>query len=97
MILRPPCFVKGVFIFRRGGRAVYSALRPRDPPAPVRAAKTGESRLDIRRGIGYNNPRHEGNGLTSKGGDNVTVLETLALLNLIAVVVFGVISVMAKK
>ena len=32
-----------------------------------------------------------------KGGDNVTVLETLALLNLIAVVIFGVINVMAKK
>ena len=32
-----------------------------------------------------------------KGGDNVTVLEILALLNLIAVVVFGVINVMTKK
>lgn len=31
------------------------------------------------------------------GGDNVTVLETLALLNLIAVVVFGVINVTKKK
>ena len=31
------------------------------------------------------------------GGDNVTVLETLALLNLLAVVIFGVISAMTKK
>ena len=32
-----------------------------------------------------------------KGGDNVTVLETLALLNLIAVVIFGVIQAITKK
>ncbi len=31
------------------------------------------------------------------GGDNVTVLETLALLNLLAVVIFGVINVTKKK
>ena len=31
------------------------------------------------------------------GGDSVTVLETLALLNLIAVVVFGVINVTTKR
>ena len=31
------------------------------------------------------------------GGDDVTVLETLALLNLLAVVIFGVISTMTKK
>ena len=31
------------------------------------------------------------------GGDDVTVLETLALLNLLAVVIFGVISAMTKK
>ena len=35
--------------------------------------------------------------LLYKGGDNVTVLETLALLNLLAVVIFGVISAMTKK
>jgi hypothetical protein len=31
------------------------------------------------------------------GGDGVTVLETLALLNLLAVVIFGVINVTKKK
>lgn len=31
------------------------------------------------------------------GGDNVTVLETLALLNLLAVVIFGVINTMTKR
>lgn len=31
------------------------------------------------------------------GGDKVTVLETLALLNLIAVVIFGVINITTKK
>ena len=31
------------------------------------------------------------------GGDSVTVLETLALLNLLAVVIFGVINVTKKK
>ena len=32
-----------------------------------------------------------------KGGDNMTVLEVLALMNLIAVVIFGVIHVVTKK
>jgi len=32
-----------------------------------------------------------------KGGDNVTVLEILALLNLLAVVIFGVIDITKKK
>ena len=32
-----------------------------------------------------------------KGGDNMTVLEVLALLNLLAVVIFGVINVTKKK
>ena len=32
-----------------------------------------------------------------KGGDNVTVLECIALLNLIAVVIFGVINTITKK
>ena len=34
---------------------------------------------------------------TYEGGDNVTILEVLALLNLIAVVVFGVINASTKK
>ncbi len=42
--------------------------------------------------------KQEGNGSTSllKGGDNMTVLEVLGLLNLLAVVIFGVISVTKK-
>lgn len=32
-----------------------------------------------------------------KGGDNMTVLEALALLNLLAVVIFGVIDITKKK
>ena len=35
--------------------------------------------------------------LLYKGGDSVTVLETIALPNLLAVVVFCVISAMTKK
>ena len=34
---------------------------------------------------------------TSEGGDNMTVLEILSLLNLLAVVIFGVINVTKKK
>lgn len=32
-----------------------------------------------------------------KGGDNMTTLEVLALLNLLVVVIFGIIDVMMKK
>ena len=32
-----------------------------------------------------------------KGGDNMTTLEVLALLNLLVVVIFGVIDIMMKK
>lgn len=41
----------------------------------------------------------EGNGKASyiRGGDNMTVLEVLSLLNLLAVVIFGVINVTKKK
>ncbi len=41
----------------------------------------------------------EGNGEASyiRGGDNMTVLEVLALLNLLAVVIFGVINITKKK
>ena len=46
----------------------------------------------------YIHIRREGNGLAPYiGGDSVTVLETLALLNLLAVVIFGVINVTKKK
>ena len=34
---------------------------------------------------------------SSKGGDNMTTLEVLALLNLLVVVIFGVIDIMVKK
>ena len=48
--------------------------------------------------ICYIHIRREGNGLAPYiGGDSVTVLETLALLNLPAVVVFGVINAVTKK
>ena len=33
----------------------------------------------------------------TSGGDNMTVMEVLALLNLLAVVIFGVITVTKKK
>ena len=32
-----------------------------------------------------------------KGGDNMTILEVLALLNLLVVVIFGIIDIMMKK
>lgn len=35
--------------------------------------------------------------LLHKGGDNMTVLEVIALLNLLAVVIFGVINITKKK
>ena len=36
-------------------------------------------------------------GTVFKGGDNMTTLEVLALLNLLVVVIFGIIDVMMKK
>lgn len=35
--------------------------------------------------------------LLHKGGDNMTVSEVIALLNLLAVVIFGVINITKKK
>lgn len=35
--------------------------------------------------------------LLHKGGDNITVSEVIALLNLLAVVIFGVINITKKK
>ena len=57
----------------------------------------GRTCQTARRVVKY--PWREGNGSASyiRGGDNVTILEVLALLNLIAVVVFGILNVTTKK
>ena len=57
------------------------------------------SGLDVYRLVCYALARREGNGKASyiRGGDNMTVLEVLALLNLLAVVIFGVINITKKQ
>lgn len=53
--------------------------------------------VDILNRVCYNIGKQEGNGLTSsKGGEQMTVLEIIGLLNLLAVVIFGVISITKK-
>ena len=63
--------------------------------------KNSEKRVGIRRTARHTEHVQEGNGPTSEpqweGGGSVTVLETIGLLNLLAVVIFGVIQAMKKK
>ena len=47
--------------------------------------------------IWYRHARGERLDLLQKGGDNMTVLEVIALLNLLAVVIFGVMNITKKK
>lgn len=60
-------------------------------------AKTFKISLDILARVCNNESVKRGTARPPKGGDNMTVLEILGLLNLLAVVIFGVINVTKKK
>lgn len=65
----------------------------------VHISKCEKEGLTSYKPVCYARTRQEGNGEASyiRGGDNMTVLEVIALLNLLAVVIFGVINVTKKK